>query len=676
MSSRELTSGEASGDRVAHILLGVGALAVVVALSFLATAISGSAGKGAGEGGGDGALGGRPVTSAQAPVTARFALSVSESGRPGPPVVVISAEEPQVCSVLLGSGAEGFALADVEWSRAGVVLDGGVTPVVVSTSSSSASSCYRPSGPLDVGVHSVRWSAGDSELIDAVVVGDAVSTGLVEIVNSTDGSVCTVRISPGEVATSSNDLVGVLDENRRTRLAVSTGPHRFEAESCAGELVGSGQIDVVSRITLIILGDPVVPIQEDIEPIDPGSDQSDGSAAPELEPGPFAFGAVWTSLASDVGVPQDRLAFVGPENEANFCLTWEYRNVPAGSAFELVWSVDGVTGPGDVSSGTTSPPVDGNFWGCYGNPNGLPDGRYEAEWRIDGATVFSESITVGPAQTTELRLRNDSGIEVCRSFVGLPGSASLGLNRLDGYLAPDATTNVTVATGVVDIQVEACNGSRLLDVAALSVGPDGVDVVIGPRPFAFGAVWTSLASDVGVPQDRLAFVGPENEANFCLTWEYRNVPAGSAFELVWSVDGVTGPGDVSSGTTSPPVDGNFWGCYGNPNGLPDGRYEAEWRIDGATVFSESITVGRAEESFVEVVNQSTVPVCAVYLSAAGSSTNGLNELGEELGVGASVRLEVGTGTHDLVVERCDGRLAWVGTDVVVSSDGGVVAVAG
>ncbi len=679
LSSPDPTPRDAAPDRVAQLLLGVGAIAVLVALSFLATSIGGSSGSistsnDAGEGGGDGTLGGRPVTSALAGVSGRFTLAVSESGDPGPPLVVVSVEEEQICSVLRGDGAASWADSQVEWSMVGTRLDDGDTPVNVSTSGSYISSCYRPSQSLGIGVHSVRWISGDRELVDAVVVSDAAATGLVEIHNVTGAEVCAMRISPVEIATSSNDLAGILGHGRRTRLELAIGPARFEADSCNGELVGSGQIIVGSQLSVVVLGDQVVLDQDETDPIEPGDDQSDLSTAVELDAAPFAFGSVWASLVSDVGVAQDRLVFVGPENESNFCLTWEYRNVPAGSAFELVWSVDGVTGPGDVSSGVTSPPADGNFWGCYGNPNGLPDGLYEAEWRIDGVRVFSESIIVGPAQAAELRLRNDSGTAICGVLAGLPGSSSLGLDRLDENLAPGQAVTVPVATGSVDVQVEACNGSRLLDVAGLVVGPEGSDLVIEASPFAFGSVWASLVSDVGVAQDRLVFVGPENESNFCLTWEYRNVPAGSAFELVWSVDGVTGPGDVSSGVTSPPADGNFWGCYGNPNGLPDGLYEAEWRIDGVRVFSESIIVGPAQTTFLDLVNESSAPVCSAYLSVAGSTSSGLNELTEELAVGDSIRLDATVGPHDLRIELCDGRFVWASAEAMIPPEGGAVLV--
>ena len=175
-------------------------------------------------------------------------------------------------------------------------------------------------------------------------------------------------------------------------------------------------------------------------------------------------------------------------------------------------------------------------------------------------------------------------------------------------------------------------------------------------PVAFAPIWTLRVDDTGNPTDPI-LAAASGTTNICLTWQYERVPVGSPFDLVWSVNGVTGEGDISSGTTGPPENGDFFGCYGNDGGLIDGLYQAEWRINGSSVFIEALLIGGNRLLIdVVVVNESIEPICVVSIAPTEAVSWGLNELSVQLQPGESLTLPSVTGLHDVRGIDCLGNL--------------------
>lgn len=202
-------------------------------------------------------------------------------------------------------------------------------------------------------------------------------------------------------------------------------------------------------------------------------------AAPAAPPSdfPVAFAPVWALQVDEFGNPVDSI-LAAASGTTNVCLTWQYERVPVGSAFDLVWSVNGVTGEGDVSSGTTGPPENGSFFGCYGNPNGLVDGLYEAEWRIDGATVFIESLLVGGnRQTVDVLVVNDSIEPICVVSISPADAVSWGLNELDRPVDPGETLILASVTGLHDVRAIDCLGTTVLDERGVTLTAEGISLV-------------------------------------------------------------------------------------------------------------------------------------------------------------------------------------------------------
>ena len=199
------------------------------------------------------------------------------------------------------------------------------------------------------------------------------------------------------------------------------------------------------------------------------------SAAPASDL-PIAFAPVWSLGVDQSGNPTSPI-LAATSGTTDICLTWQYLRVPVGSPFNLVWSINGVTGEGDVSSGTTGPPVDGSFFGCYGNPNGLIDGLYEAEWQINGETVFIEALLVGGnRQTVQVEVFNDSIEPICVVSITPTGAVSWGLNELSAQLLPGEQIFLSSVTGLQDVRAIDCLGNTVLDERGIDVGSGGIRV--------------------------------------------------------------------------------------------------------------------------------------------------------------------------------------------------------
>jgi S1-C subfamily serine protease len=250
-------------------------------------------------------------------------------------------------------------------------------------------------------------------------------------------------------------------------------------------------------------------------------------------------------------------------------------------------------------------------------------------------------------------------------IVGIPTIVGTGQGRITDC-RPVADTN---GDGTID-QNDACvpvggfiNGIRPVNVAlplieaARTATPTRpmAPMVEAPveeaaQPRIDGAVW-SLTPDGSQP----VVAPPFGTTQLCLVWRYSDVPTGSAFEVVWFIDGTVEPAAGAVGTTTGPSSDAFFGCISNPDGLAPALYEVAWFVDDTPVFSDSVVLApdRAQAR-LDVVNQSSFDICVVQFSLAGSITFGLNDLTDPIPAGGTATLQVVTGAYDVRVIDCDG----------------------
>lgn len=191
-------------------------------------------------------------------------------------------------------------------------------------------------------------------------------------------------------------------------------------------------------------------------PIDQGPPP--GSAPVEQVVPASAFAPVWTTAVED-GFPVNDLVQVRP-TELFLCLTWQYQDVPPGSAVEVVWYVNGQAVPEQGFVGTNEGAVEGGFFACYQNDAGIGDGLFELAWFADNEAVFSHSIYVGEGRD-ELTIEfiNDAETEICVVQFGPTDALSFGLNRLPEVITPGQTTFIGLVTGSYRVRVIDCDGA-------------------------------------------------------------------------------------------------------------------------------------------------------------------------------------------------------------------------
>lgn len=173
-------------------------------------------------------------------------------------------------------------------------------------------------------------------------------------------------------------------------------------------------------------------------------------------------------------------------------------------------------------------------------------------------------------------------------------------------------------------------------------------------PFAFNPVWSFDVVD-GFPSAPTGFV-PSGTTQLCLTWEYENVQAGAAFEVLWFLDGEFDPGPTATGTVNAEA-GGFFACVTNPNGLVEGLYDMAWVVDDQPVFIHAIFVGEDRREFlVTVVNETDTPICLLHIAPSRAATFGLNLLDAPIPPGGSRTFTFAEGFYDERIIDCDGNV--------------------
>lgn len=145
----------------------------------------------------------------------------------------------------------------------------------------------------------------------------------------------------------------------------------------------------------------------------------------------------------------------------------------------------------------------------------------------------------------------------------------------------------------------------------------------------------------------------------CAFWDYEGMVDGMNWDAIWFVDGEP---DEEGSFRDEIWDGgergnSWWICIlGEESGLLDGLYELVIRVGGEFVGSNTIFVGDDHPPIeLDIVNDSTTPICWVWLPPSGTQGWGFDKLGIEEGIdiGDKRTFDLPAGTYDLAVDDCD-----------------------
>jgi len=161
------------------------------------------------------------------------------------------------------------------------------------------------------------------------------------------------------------------------------------------------------------------------------------------------------------------VVLTAPGSATQLCAFWEYVGMADGVSYDAVWLIDGTVNE-NVSYFDTSwaGGVEGSWWACMTNPDGLGSHSIEFEFQVEGQLLVSDAIYVGDNHSpAKLTINNKSTTEVCGIFATPSSAADWGLNELfsDESVLPGASITVPLTTGRWDILITDCN-SETLDV--------------------------------------------------------------------------------------------------------------------------------------------------------------------------------------------------------------------
>ena len=188
--------------------------------------------------------------------------------------------------------------------------------------------------------------------------------------------------------------------------------------------------------------------------------------------------------------------------------------------------------------------------------------------------------------------------------------------------------------------------------ATPSGGYDASDVELSNLVFSDGVTSDDQPEEV-------VFVFPSGPSRVCGFWEYEGMQDGMVWDALWYVDGeLDEGGSIISDTWVGGENGSWWVCIIDEDvGLPDGLYELILQIESEPVGSDAIFVGDDREPIeLDISNESSVEVCAAWVSPEGAQNWGFEDLGATVTIppGEVAPVFLGSGTYDLLMYNCDG----------------------
>jgi serine protease Do len=176
--------------------------------------------------------------------------------------------------------------------------------------------------------------------------------------------------------------------------------------------------------------------------------------------------------------------------------------------------------------------------------------------------------------------------------------------------------------------------------------------------FFSGLVFADDVTDYDEPTEVLDAM-PSGIGQVCGFWDYEGMANGMSWEAIWFVNGeVDEEGSFIGETWDGGKAGtDWWVCITDEEfGLPDGLYELVLSVEGEYMGSNTVFVGgdHSPVSF-DIRNDSSTPICYVYISPPSAQNWGFDRLGMEEGIDVddTRTFELPAGTYDVAMDDCD-----------------------
>ena len=228
----------------------------------------------------------------------------------------------------------------------------------------------------------------------------------------------------------------------------------------------------------------------------------------------------------------------------------------------------------------------------------------------------------------------------------------------------DADTCVTVG-GFINGLRPVNLATALIDAA---IAGDEYVSPIEPEPEPTGGFATSdvsvsnLVFADGVTNNdeptRVLDAMPSRVTEVCGFWDYEGMEDGMSWEALWFVDGeLSEDGSIVGDTWVGGASGNWWACILDENqGLADGLYELIISVEDESQGSRAIFVGGDHPTVkFDVQNDSSTPICYVFISPTGAQNWGFDHLDIDEGIIPDEKktFEIAAATYDLLIRDCD-----------------------
>lgn len=214
---------------------------------------------------------------------------------------------------------------------------------------------------------------------------------------------------------------------------------------------------------------------------------------------------------------------------------------------------------------------------------------------------------------------------------------------------------VSLALELIDAAESGIGYISKFEPAPESMGDFDVENVYFSRPaFAGGVTADDEPTEV---LDALPSGGNE----ICAFWDYEGMADGMNWEAIWFVNGeVDEEGSFLDETWDGGQEGtDWWVCFiGQEAGLPDGLYELVLSVEGEYIGSNTVFVGGSHPPVLfEIRNDSSTPICYVYITPSAAQNWGFDWLGSDEGIdiGDTQTFVLPAVTYDLALDDCDQK---------------------
>jgi S1-C subfamily serine protease len=295
---------------------------------------------------------------------------------------------------------------------------------------------------------------------------------------------------------------------------------------------------------------------------------------------------------------------------------------------------------------------------------------FTQERGIDGRAWIKTDATIAGGNSGGMAA-NSSG-----ALIGVPTQASAGGDQIVDC-RPVVDTN---RDGYID-QEDSCvpiggflNGLRPVNLAKplIDAALNNQEYASGVDPIEPGGEYnisdvdfSNLIFGDGVIDDMPTqqwYAMPSGSYEICAFWDYEGMEDGMIWSALWFAnEELDEGGSILENTWQGGYSGSWWVCMSSEVGLRDGTYELILEVQGETIISDAIFIGgnRSVVDFV-LVNESSIDICYVQISASTALGWGQDELGAEeiIFSGENRSFTLATGVYDFRLLDCDGEVVY------------------